>query len=130
MFQHFKFLIIVILGLLSVAPLHCFSAEPAVIAIIIDDMADTAGTLTEAASVIREKGAKEVHAYCTHPVLSGPAIDRINNSSLNSLVATDTIPLSEEAKKCDKIKTLSIAKLVGEAIMRSYRGDSVNSLFV
>ncbi len=100
------------------------------IAIIIDDMADTAGTLTEAASVIREKGAKEVHAYCTHPVLSGPAIDRINNSSLNSLVATDTIPLSEEAKKCDKIKTLSIAKLVGEAIVRSYRGDSVNSLFV
>ncbi len=100
------------------------------IAIIIDDMADTAGTLTEAASVIREKGAREVHAYCTHPVLSGPAIDRINNSSLNSLVATDTIPLTEEAKKCDKIKTLSIAKLVGEAIVRSYRGDSVNSLFV
>ncbi len=100
------------------------------IAIIIDDMVDTAGTLTEAAKVIREKGAKAVHAYCTHPVLSGPAIERINNSSLNSLVATDTIPLSEEAKKCDKIKTLSIAKLVGEAIMRSYRGDSVNSLFV
>jgi len=100
------------------------------IAIIIDDMADTAGTLTEAAGVIQEKGAREVHAYCTHPVLSGPAIDRINNSSLNSLVATDTIPLSEEAKQCDKIKTLSIAKLVGEAIMRSYRGDSVNSLFV
>jgi len=99
-------------------------------AIIIDDMADTAGTLTEAASVIREKGAREVHAYCTHPVLSGPAIDRIQKSSLNSLVATDTIPLSEEAKKCDKIKTLSIAKLVGEAIVRSYRGDSVNSLFV
>ena len=100
------------------------------IAIIIDDMADTAGTLTEAAGVIREKGAKEVHAYCTHPVLSGPAIDRITNSSLNSLVVTDTIPLSEEAKKCDKIKTLSISKLVGEAIVRSYRGDSVNSLFV
>lgn len=99
-------------------------------AIIIDDMADTAGTLTEAAGVIREKGAREVHAYCTHPVLSGPAIDRIQKSSLNSLVATDTIPLSEEAKKCDKIKTLSIAKLVGEAIVRSYRGDSVNSLFV
>jgi len=98
--------------------------------IIIDDMADTAGTLTGAASVIREKGAREVHAYCTHPVLSGPAIDRIQKSSLNSLVATDTIPLSEEAKKCDKIKTLSIAKLVGEAIVRSYRGDSVNSLFV
>ncbi|PIE61782.1 MAG: phosphoribosylpyrophosphate synthetase [Desulfobacterales bacterium] len=99
-------------------------------AIVIDDMVDTAGTLTEASGVIREKGAKEVHAYCTHPVLSGPAIDRIKDSSLNSLVATDTIPLSEEARSCDKIKTLSIAKLVGEAIMRSYRGDSVNSLFV
>jgi len=99
-------------------------------AIVIDDMVDTAGTLTEAAGVIREKGAKEVHAYCTHPVLSGPAIGRIQDSSLNSLVATDTIPLSEEARACEKIKTLSIAKLVGEAIMRSYRGDSVNSLFV
>jgi ribose-phosphate pyrophosphokinase len=91
---------------------------------------DTAGTLTEAAGVIREKGASEVHAYCTHPVLSGPAIERIKASSLDSLVATDTIPLSKEAVACDKIKTLSIAKLVGEAIMRSYRGDSVNSLFV
>ena len=99
-------------------------------AIILDDMVDTAGTLTEAAGVIVEKGAKAVHAYCTHPVLSGPAIDRINKSSLSSLVVTDTIPLSEEAKQCDKIETLSIAKLVGEAIMRSYRGDSVNSLFV
>lgn len=99
-------------------------------AIVIDDMVDTAGTLTEAASVIVEKGAKAVHAYCTHPVLSGPAIERINQSSLNSLVATDTIPLSSEALECEKIKTLSIAKLVGEAIMRSYRGDSVNSLFV
>jgi ribose-phosphate pyrophosphokinase len=99
-------------------------------AIIIDDMVDTAGTLAEASSVIVENGAKAVHAYCTHPVLSGPAIDRINKSSLNSLVATDTIALSEEAKQCDKIITLSIAKLVGEAIMRSYRGDSVHSLFV
>ena len=99
-------------------------------AIILDDMVDTAGTLTEAAGVIMENGAKAVYAYCTHPVLSGPAIDRINKSSLNSLVVTDTIPLSEEAKQCDKIRTLSIAKLVGEAIMRSYRGDSVNSLFV
>ncbi len=99
-------------------------------AIILDDMVDTAGTLTEAASVIVDKGAKAVHAYCTHPVLSGPAIDRINKSSLSSLVVTDTIPLSNEAEHCDKIETLSIAKLVGEAIMRSYRGDSVNSLFV
>jgi ribose-phosphate pyrophosphokinase len=99
-------------------------------AIVIDDMVDTAGTLTEAAGVIMEKGASAVHAYCTHPVLSGPAIDRIEESSLSSLVATDTIPLSEKALQCDKIETLSISKLVGEAIMRSYRGDSVNSLFV
>lgn len=99
-------------------------------AIIVDDMVDTAGTLTEAAGVIIEKGAKAVHAYCTHPVLSGPAIDRIDKSFLNSLVVTDTIPLSEKAKQCNKIENLSVARLVGEAIMRSYRGDSVNSLFV
>jgi ribose-phosphate pyrophosphokinase len=99
-------------------------------AIILDDMVDTAGTLTEAAGVIKSKGAKEVHACCTHPVLSGPAVGRIEESSLKSLLVTDTIPLSEEAAKCDKIKTVSVARLVGEAIVRSYRGDSVNSLFV
>jgi len=100
------------------------------IAIILDDMVDTAGTLTEAGNVIMEKGAKAVHAYCTHPVLSGPAIERLNKSSLSSLVVTDTIPLSKEAENCDKIETLSVSRLIGEAIMRSYRGDSVNSLFV
>ena len=99
-------------------------------AIILDDMVDTAGTLTEAGNVVMEKGAKAVHAYCTHPVLSGPAIDRIDKSSLSSLVVTDTIPLSKEAEDCDKIETLSVSRLIGEAIMRSYRGDSVNSLFV
>jgi ribose-phosphate pyrophosphokinase len=99
-------------------------------AIILDDMVDTAGTLTEAGNVVMEKGAKAVHAYCTHPVLSGPAIDRIDKSSLSSLVVTDTIPLSIEAENCDKIETLSVSRLIGEAIMRSYRGDSVNSLFV
>ncbi len=99
-------------------------------AIVLDDMVDTAGTLTEAASVIVENGARAVHAYCTHPVLSGPAIERISKSALSSLVVTDTIPLSEAARQCDKIETLSIANLVAEAIMRSYRGDSVNSLFI
>ena len=99
-------------------------------AIILDDMVDTAGTLTEAGNVVMEKGAKAVHAYCTHPVLSGPAIDRIDKSSLSSLVVTNTIPLSKEAENCDKIETLSVSRLIGEAIMRSYRGDSVNSLFV
>ncbi|MCK5542825.1 MAG: ribose-phosphate pyrophosphokinase [Desulfobacterales bacterium] len=100
------------------------------IAIVLDDMVDTAGTLSQASRVIKENGAKAVHAYCTHSVLSGPAIERINKSALSSLVATDTIPLSKEAKECEKIKTLSVAKLVSEAIIRSYRGDSVNSLFV
>jgi ribose-phosphate pyrophosphokinase len=99
-------------------------------AIILDDMSDTAGTLTEAAGVLMEQGAKEVHACCVHPVLSGPALERIENSALKSLVVTDTIPLKPEAAASDKIKVLSIAKLVGEAIIRSYRGDSVTSLFV
>lgn len=100
------------------------------IAIILDDMADTAGTLCEAASAINAQGASEVHACCSHPVLSGPAVNRIVESNLQSMVVTDTIPLSEAATACGKIQTLSIAELVGEAIIRSYRGDSVNSLFV
>ena len=100
------------------------------IVVILDDMVDTAGTLTEAAGVIESHGAMSVHACCTHPVLSGPAVKRIEDSSLKTLVVTDTIPLSKEAEACDKIQTLSIANLVGEAIIRSYRGDSVNSLFV
>lgn len=100
------------------------------IAIILDDMVDTAGTLTEASNAICEKGAVEVHAYCTHPVLSGPAVERIKKSALKSLVVTDTIPLSEEAAACDKICSLSIASLVGETIIRSHRGDSVTTLFV
>ena len=100
------------------------------IAIVLDDMVDTAGTLTQASAAIKDNGAKEVHAYCTHPVLSGPAIERIEGSTLSNLVVTDTIPLSKEAANCEKVKTLSVAKLVGEAIIRSYRGDSVNSLFI
>lgn len=100
------------------------------VAVILDDMTDTAGTLTEAADAIMEAGAKEVHACCAHPVLSGPAVDRICTSALKSLVVTDTIPLKEKASKCDKIKVLSISQLVGEAIIRSFRGDSVTSLFV
>jgi ribose-phosphate pyrophosphokinase len=100
------------------------------VAVILDDMADTAGTLTEASEAVIKAGASEVHACCAHPVLSGPAIDRISNSALKSLVVTDTIPLAENARTCDKIKVLTISQLVGEAIMRSYRGDSVTSLFV
>lgn len=100
------------------------------VAIILDDMADTAGTLTEAASVLMKEGAKEVHACCSHPVLSGPAMRRINESCLKSLIVTDTIPLNEEAARSDKIRVLTIADLVGEAILRSHRGDSITSLFV
>ncbi len=100
------------------------------IAIICDDMVDTAGTLAEAASAIMKKGAREIHACISHPILSGPAVERIQNSELKSLVVTDTIPLNREAIACEKIKTLSIADLVGEAIIRSHRGDSVTSLFV
>lgn len=100
------------------------------VAVLLDDMVDTAGTLTEASNAIHAKGAKEVYACCTHPVLSGPAVERIKNSALCSLVTTDTIPLNEEANACDKIHVLSIASLVGEAIIRSHRGDSVTTLFV
>lgn len=99
-------------------------------AIILDDMVDTAGTLTEAAHAILSNGASEVHCCCSHPVLSGPAIDRIKDSDLKSLVVTDTIPLSDKASVCDKIKVLSIAELVGEGIIRSFKGESVSSLFV
>jgi ribose-phosphate pyrophosphokinase len=100
------------------------------IAIILDDMADTAGTLVEASAAVMARGASEVHACCSHAVLSGPAIDRICDSYLKSVVVTDTIPLTGKAISCDKIKQLSIAPLVGEAIIRSHRGDSVTSLFV
>lgn len=100
------------------------------IVIIQDDMIDTAGTLTEAVNAIVERGAGEVHACCAHPVLSGPAVDRIDASPITSIVCTDTVPLNKKAAACDKIKVLSISSLVGEAIIRSYTGDSVTSLFV
>ncbi len=99
-------------------------------AVILDDMVDTSGTLTEAADAIIKNGAKEVHACCSHPVLSGSAIGRITDSALKSLIVTDTIPLNSKAKACNKIKVLSVADLIGEAIIRSYKGDSVTSLFV
>jgi ribose-phosphate pyrophosphokinase len=100
------------------------------VVVILDDMVDTAGTLTEAAEALARKGAREVHACCSHAVLSGPAVDRITDSALKTLVVTDTIPLNPNTGACEKIKVLSIADLVGEAIMRSHRGDSVTSLFV
>jgi len=100
------------------------------IAVILDDMVDTAGTLTEAANAIMKHGATEVHACCTHPVLSGPALDRIQSSVLKSIVVTDSIPLNPKTADCEKIKVLSVAELFGEAIVRCHNGDSVTSLFV
>lgn len=100
------------------------------IVVILDDMVDTSGTLVEAAGAIMKKGAREIHASCCHAVLSGPAIERIEDSDLKTLVVTDTIPLKENARACDKIKVLSISELIGEAIIRSFTGDSVTSLFI
>ncbi len=97
-------------------------------AILIDDLIDTAGTITLAANALIESGAKEVYACCTHPVLSGPAIERINNSQIKELVITDSIPLPEE--KCiDKITELSVASLLSEAIIRVHEMQSVSILF-
>ncbi|MBU0993092.1 MAG: ribose-phosphate pyrophosphokinase [Proteobacteria bacterium] len=99
-------------------------------AIIIDDMVDTAGTLTEGVEALLDNGAMEVHCCCSHPVLSGPAINRINKSRLKTLVVTNTIPLNGKAVECDKIKVLSVASLIGEGMRRSFKGESVSSLFV
>lgn len=97
--------------------------------VIMDDMVDTAGTLTKAAEVLKSRGAKKVIAYCTHPVLSGSAVQRIAQSPLDELVVTDTIPLSKEAKALSKIRQLSCASLLAETIRRISKGDSVMSLF-
>ncbi|MBW1926062.1 MAG: ribose-phosphate pyrophosphokinase [Deltaproteobacteria bacterium] len=99
-------------------------------AVILDDMVDTAGTLCKAAEALKKHGANEVHACITHPVLSGPAVSRIRESVLKSLVVTNTIPLREAAQKVDKIKVLSVSDLLGEAIRRIHKDDSVSSLFV
>ena len=97
--------------------------------IIMDDMVDTANTLCEAANALKEKGATRVLAYCTHPVLSGPAIERIENSALDELVVTDTIPLNEAARNCKRIRQLSTAELLAETIRRINNEESVSSLF-
>ncbi len=99
-------------------------------AIILDDMVDTAGTLTQAANALMSRGAVGIHACATHPILSGPAIDRLESSSIDRLVVANTIPLNEKAKKCDKIVSLSIAELLGETIKRIHSSHSVSTLFV
>ena len=99
-------------------------------AVIVDDIVDTAGTLATAAAALRDAGATEVVACCTHPVLSGPAIDRIRESTLASLVVTDTIPLREDARACPRIRQLSVAELLAETMLRISNEESVSSLFM
>jgi len=99
-------------------------------AVIIDDIVDTAGTLVKGAEAVRNAGAEEVYSCCSHAVLSGPALDRIESSCLKRLVVTNSIPLSEPAVKSQKIKVLSVAKLLAEAIKRTYFGESVSGLFI
>jgi ribose-phosphate pyrophosphokinase len=98
--------------------------------VIMDDMVDTAGTLCKAAQALKDHGAERVLAYCTHAVLSGGAVERIANSALDELVVTDTIPLSEGAARCERIRQLSIASLMAETINRISKSDSVSSLFM
>jgi ribose-phosphate pyrophosphokinase len=98
--------------------------------VIMDDMIDTAGTLLKAAEVLKQRGAKKVYAYCTHPIFSGPALERIERGdALDEVVVTDTIPLSSEAAACPKIRQLSVAPLIAETILRISKGESVMSLF-
>jgi ribose-phosphate pyrophosphokinase len=99
-------------------------------ALILDDMVDTAGTLTQAAKAVLEHGARRVVAYAVHPVLSGPAIARLEESVLEELVVTNTIQLAERARACKKINQLSVGRVFGEAIRRIYHADSLSSLFV
>jgi ribose-phosphate pyrophosphokinase len=98
--------------------------------VLVDDIVDTAGTLCAAAAALKQQGATKVVAYCTHPVLSGPAIDNLTKSQLDELVVTDTIPLGEAAKACSRIRQLSVAELLAETIRRIAFGESVSSLYV
>ncbi len=100
------------------------------VCVLVDDIVDTAGTLCAAAAALKKNGARKVVAYCTHPVLSGPAIKNLEGSQLDELVVTDTIQLSEPAKACRKIRQLSVAELLGETIRRIAFGESVSSLYV
>ncbi|MBC8317664.1 MAG: ribose-phosphate pyrophosphokinase [Desulfobulbaceae bacterium] len=99
-------------------------------AIMLDDMVDTAGTLCAASEILMKAGATDVHAYCTHAVLSGPAADRISQSSIETLCVTDTIPLQNSTRECSKIKVLSVSELLGKSIHCINSEDSVSSLFV
>lgn len=99
-------------------------------AIILDDMIDTAGTVVQAAEALKDEGATEVSVCCTHPVLSGPAIERLSSSVVKEVIVTDTIPLHEKARTCKKIKVLSMAGVLSESIKRIYYNESISSLFI
>lgn len=98
--------------------------------LLLDDMIDTAGTIVQAASALKEKGARKVFATCTHAVLSGPAIEKINNSEIEELIVTNTIPLDSKQRQCGKLTVLSIAPLLAEAIKRIHEESSISSLFI
>jgi len=98
--------------------------------VMVDDMVDTAGTLCTAAAALKDHGALRVVAYCVHPILSGNAIENIGKSQLDELVVTDTVPLSEEARACDRIRQLSVAQMLAETIRRMAQGESVSSMFM
>ncbi len=100
------------------------------ICVLVDDMIDTAGTLCSAAGALKDKGAQKVVAYCVHPVLSGKAVDNINNSRIDEIVVTDTIPLSQAARDTGRIRQLSVAQMLAETIRRMAEGESVSSLYV
>jgi ribose-phosphate pyrophosphokinase len=110
--------------------MHVIGDVKGKIAILLDDMVDTAGTLCSGAETLLQNGAREIHACCSHAVLSGPAVQRITDSAIKSLVVTNTIPLQENARACDKIQVLSVSALLAEAIYRIHNEDSVSSLFV
>ena len=100
------------------------------VCIVPDDIIDTAGTLCNAANALKEKGAKSVKAYITHPVLSGPAIDRLNDSAIDELVVTNSIPLNKEAQKCSKIRVISLANTIAECITRLSNEESLSEMFL
>jgi ribose-phosphate pyrophosphokinase len=114
----------------EVAEMHIVGEVRGRCAVLVDDMVDTAGTLVAAAKALTDNGARAVLACCTHPVLSGAAITRLEQSSLTELIVTDTVPLRPEAQACKKIKVLSVAHLLAEAIKRTHNEESISSLFV
>jgi len=110
--------------------MHIVGEVKGKVSVILDDMVDTAGTLTRAAEALKNHGSLAIYACCTHPVLSGNAIERITTSAIEELIVTDSIPLTQLGNSCEKIKVLSVAELFGEAIRRIHNNESVSSLFV